>query len=560
MMKRRMPLLPFLVLLLWCVGRAGDKPICSAPTGPSQSAPGPSPTLVRFGDDKRLDQRVSLTTWAEPVEEVLARLSAESGVSLRCEGREVADQRVSVVLREQPLRRVQALLAETLGLYWRRERKAPEYRYLLFQDVKSRQEEERLLGRSRKQYEQGLRRLVDSLKLTPEEVAARRERDPMWCWWLDEPQRRRAIGFLRALSAVQWDQLMQTGHLEIHFEGLAPREQQEVLQYVEEANRRRDARDEREGTQGRRRIGDVTRPGGKIAFDVYGGVPPGPDSSLDFGVEPSWGGQHGGDGLYLAYTKEELQLLREELVPPQFQRGRRLTASTDQRRVTLRWKEKPQRWEQVLRTLVGDADVQVVSDSFLYHPWEENMGLPEASALQDRPLGEVLDRVTAPFFYLWRREGEVLLFRNRNWFLEKRHDVPERDLRRWRKHLTEGGRLELEDLSELALLTHRQLRNVEGVDIPTDTARAHREVLAFYASLSRFQREQLAQSGLQIRELEPAQAARLGTWRPSRAAGADGRLRLRREPTAVVFRLEADASEAREERVTLGVRGPRSRT
>jgi hypothetical protein len=171
-----------------------------------------------------------------------------------------------------------------------------------------------------------------------------------------------------------------------------------------------------------------------------------------------------------------------------------------------------------------------------------------------------LDRVTAPFFYLWRREGEVLLFRNRNWFLEKRHDVPERDLRRWRKHLTEGGRLELEDLSELALLTHRQLRNVEGVDIPTDTARAHREVLAFYASLSRFQREQLAQSGLQIRELEPAQAARLGTWRPSRAAGADGRLRLRREPTAVVFRLEADASEAREERVTLGVRGPRSRT
>lgn len=175
------------------------------------------------------------------------------------------------------------------------------------------------------------------------------------------------------------------------------------------------------------------------------------------------------------------------------------------------------------------------------------------------PLEEVLDRVSAPFFYLWRREGDVVLFRNRNWFLENWHSVPKRDIRRWRRRLKEGGRLELEDLADLALLTDRQLRNVEGAGIPTGTARAHREVLAFYASLRRDQREQLAERGLQVRELEPAQAARLGAWKPSQAAGADGRLWLRREKTAVVFRLEADASEAREERVTLGVRGPQSR-
>jgi hypothetical protein len=138
-------------------------------------------------------------------------------------------------------------------------------------------------------------------------------------------------------------------------------------------------------------------------------------------------------------------------------------------------------------------------------------------------------------------------------------EVPERDLGRWRRHLLEGGRLELEDLAELALLSGRQLRYVEEAGVPTDTTRSHPAVLAFYASLNPFQRQRMESVGVQVRELEPEQAERLGAWRPSRAAGADGRLRLRREETSVVFRLEADASTPWEERVMLGLKGPRLR-
>jgi hypothetical protein len=83
-------------------------------------------------DDPRLDQRNNLTAWAESLEDVLARLSRETGVKLAFAGHDIGDQRINAVLEDQPLRRGQELLAETLGLSWLRDRKAPGYRYVLY--------------------------------------------------------------------------------------------------------------------------------------------------------------------------------------------------------------------------------------------------------------------------------------------------------------------------------------------------------------------------------------------------------------------------------------------
>src|SRR5205807_1728971 len=113
------------------------------------------------------------------------------------------------------------------------------------------------------------------------------------------------------------------------------------------------------------------------------------------------------------------------------------------------------------------------------------------SALRDRPLVEVLDQITEPFFYAWRRDGDVYLFRQRNWFIEKQHNVPERDIRRWLGHLKADGRLTLADLSELALLTDRQRNHVWHRDIPTGNTSGHREVLRLYAALNSLQRGRL---------------------------------------------------------------------
>jgi hypothetical protein len=120
-----------------------------------------------------------------------------------------------------------------------------------------------------------------------------------------------------------------------------------------------------------------------------------------------------------------------------------------------------------------------------------------------------------------------------------------------------GGRLELEDLAAMARLTEAQLRRVEETRLPTRAVRGHRELLRVYGTLDEEQRALLEGPGLRVRELNSDQLEWLTQWKPSHAAGADGRLRLRRLPEAVIFSLETDAPAPREERIWLGRRGPK---
>jgi hypothetical protein len=435
--------------------------------GAGEAVRGAVAPSVRFAGDARLDQKVSLTTWAEPLEDVLAQLSHESGVQLRFEGRDVGDQRVNVRLTDQPLRRVQTLLADVLDLYWRRERQCAAYRYVLFQDLRSRKREAELRAGAGEQFEEGVRRLVASLTLAPRQIETLREQNGWWANWLSDPGRRQAIELLGRLGPSRWDRLMQTGRVELPFAGLSRADQELVRQYVQVSNQQRDRDDQEQGTPGQHHIGDVTAPGAQIAITIFGGVPAGPDSSVDFSIEPAEG-QRGGHGLGLGYTEEEHRGLREAFAPPGFEPKKRNPPPDGGPHVAVAWKQKPKRWEEVLKALAEAADLQVISDSYLYYWWEENTKLPDAAALRDRPLQEVLDQVAAPFFYGWRRDGDVYLFRNRNWFLEKAHDVPERRLRRWREHLNATSRLTPEDLAELAALSRRQLRSVNNAGIPAD--------------------------------------------------------------------------------------------
>jgi hypothetical protein len=164
----------------------------------------------------------------------------------------------------------------------------------------------------------------------------------------------------------------------------------------------------------------------------------------------------------------------------------------------------------------------------------------------------------APFFYAWRRDGDVYLFRNRNWFLEKVHNVPERDLRRWREHLTATGRLTLEGLAELAPLSLRQLRSVSNAGIPTDSVLSHGPVLWLYAALYSLQRTRLA-TGVQVRQLSASQIELLCAWKPAAVGSNEAWLRLRQERDSVVFSLDTDRTAPQEERVLLEQGGPATR-
>jgi hypothetical protein len=530
---------------------------------PAQDTPPPGAQAPnRFADDPRLDQKISLTAWSEPLEDVLSRLSRETGVQLIFEGRDVGDQRVDIVLREQPLRRVQLLLAETLDLYWRRDRKAPGYRYVLFQDVRSRKLEQELLARGSEAFGEGIRRLVGWLKLTPEEIEQLGAQGFRQTFWLTQPQRRLSIRLLGRLAPAHWEQWMQTGKVKIAYASLSSADQALVRQFVDEHNREHERWDQEHGTPARHYIGDITQPGGEIVLEFFDGAPPGPDTEYHVSAAPA-DGHGGGGGVGLAYTTEDRRRLREEFAPPGFEREKQNPPPGGGPRVTVvwkplpesTWKEQPERWEEVLKTIVGAADLQVVCDSYLYYWWEHNTLLPNASGLRSRPLAEVLDQVSEPFFYTWRRDGDVYLFRQRNWFLEKRHNVPERHLRRWRAHLVGRGRVELEDLAELAQLTDRQLSNVSNAGIPTSAARKNRELLRLYATLNPLQRQRLETTGLRLRELSARQLELLRAWKPTAPVDGDTRLGLRRQAEAVVFTLTSAGAPPQTESITL----PRAR-
>jgi hypothetical protein len=129
--------------------------------------------------------------------------------------------------------------------------------------------------------------------------------------------------------------------------------------------------------------------------------------------------------------------------------------------------------------------------------------------------------------------------------------VLERDLRRWRGHLTAHGRLTLEDLAELTLLTDRQLGLLYHTPIPTHAVHEHRELLRLYAALNPVQRARLELPGLRLGELTAPQLELLRAWKPAAAENTEARLGLRREPEAVVFTLATGAPAPQEERVPL---------
>jgi hypothetical protein len=509
---------------------------------------------ARFAGDSSLDQKLSLTAWSETLEDLLARLSHETGVQLTFEGRDVGDQRVNVVLK-QPLWRVQALLAETLDLYWRRERRRGAYRYVLFQDLRSRKREQELLALGRLRYEEGIRRNIEALKLTPSEIEELRGQNPVLARRLTEPDTRKALELLGRVPPRYWETLMQTGRVEMPYDDLAPRDQEVVREYAEIKRKLFTERDLKQGTPGKRRLGDIAQPGGRVVIHLFDGGQPTPHCEACVDLTPA-------DGTIAynffgpAYTPEEQQLLRKEFLPPRIVKEQRGALEDPGPPATVTWKPKERLpWEDVLKAVVEGAGLQIVADTYLYYGHDSYDDLPTSSAVKDRPLSEVLDRLATPFLYEWRRDGDVYLFRHRYWFHEKLHNIPERDLRRWRGHLEADGRLRLEDLMEMALLTESQLRLLFHTPIPYGPVRKNRELLQLYAALNPFQRARLETMGLRLRELNARQWELLLAWKPAAALDRDARLRLRREPEAVVFVLTSAATAPEEQSIEL----PRAR-
>jgi hypothetical protein len=96
--------------------------------------------------DNRLVRRLTLRQKAVSLAELCEVMEKETGVSLRA-SRGLADENVTVLVKDRPAREVMREVARLFGYYWSRSEREGEYRYELTQDLRSQLAEEQLRSR-----------------------------------------------------------------------------------------------------------------------------------------------------------------------------------------------------------------------------------------------------------------------------------------------------------------------------------------------------------------------------------------------------------------------------
>jgi hypothetical protein len=102
-----------------------------------------------FAGDGRLEKRVTLELAKAPLNEALAEVTRQTGVKLVALER-AADEPVALCVREQPAAEVLRQIAELLGYWWSRRGQAADWRYELYQDLRSKNEEAAILNGARR--------------------------------------------------------------------------------------------------------------------------------------------------------------------------------------------------------------------------------------------------------------------------------------------------------------------------------------------------------------------------------------------------------------------------
>lgn len=164
----------------------------------------------------------------------------------------------------------------------------------------------------------------------------------------------------------------------------------------------------------------------------------------------------------------------------------------------------------IQKALAEASKYAVVSDYFPNLIPRSGTSIPTT----ETPLREILDKIAEVFVYNWDKHGNVIEFRDRNWFKKRAAQLPEEQLETWRQELVKTGTLDIDSLAQIAQLDQEQiLANIAPDEILRNCLGAYhsaRDVLRLYATLSAGQRAALySETGLDIAVLSPEQMAML---------------------------------------------------
>ena len=169
--------------------------------------------MARFDPtDKRMDQKVTVETVSTKLEDVAKSLTEQSGVTVKAGAGtrdwKVRERRVTIQAKDVPLGQLIDQIERLLGYYVSREGKEGEWTYIIWQDKKSRDLEAEMVTaakedaarRAREVRQSALDAAEKALKLTPQEAAKLKDKDPLTAYMATSKSGR---GFAQLLSSMQ---------------------------------------------------------------------------------------------------------------------------------------------------------------------------------------------------------------------------------------------------------------------------------------------------------------------------------------------------------------------
>lgn len=485
--------------------------------------------------DKRLEQKVTIKAIGRPLGDFLADLSASTGVKMTAR-KDVADDKLVVLVKDLPLLDLQDAIKEVLHLRCTREGKNGEWEYEFWMDLKTRQEaaqwKEEEVGALRNYME----RLVEDLKLSPEELAARYEEyHPL----RQEPSNvldRVLVEVYASLSNRQADTLWQKGGLSLSKQNLSAETRSKLvaaMNWIDEWHSRTlqtipIMADTEEAVPP---FGLRTRSwtdANCIDLEIQSGFPdpgvrmycvirgtvvaqlPAMGSSTmetatiksDFGISFMASANH---------LRSELSSLIGEL-----------QTSDDKLNSTpiCIQSSKPLNIYEVLGQIAEQADINFVSDYFTYLSKKE---WSPRTLDRKATLRETLVRIIYSLVSRITQKDNTFLLSNTRWFEYREREIPERLVSRWKKIKEERG-LGLKEICEMSTLAKPQIQDLELYDLGYGTfILENYKLLSFLASLSPKQWTQaLEDNGLAISGLSGKQYDLLLDWAESDESTAAG--------------------------------------
>jgi hypothetical protein len=424
------------------------------------------------GTDPRLLLPVQLQARQLAVPEVLRSITDQTGVLLKAEG-EAADLRITAFVSRTPLSAFMTRLGTLLHLTWRRTGQNEQSSYALYPPGGDGQAVLAAKAAEWERFRVNVHRLMraasrpDALGDSPLDRAA--------LDFVSAGQSGRAAWqFLAVLPDPLIDAALHGEIVRVPFKSLSPPQQEALRRFLGAMRALRNS------SESEIQEGDV-----QLKVDRHRGD--GQHAQLALEVhQPS-----GMDEIVI------LSMVPDGAIPYHFD-SRQYVASLPP---SLDLPDSRTAWEEALARFARENRVSVLSDAF-----DVAEEVPPGT-IQPPPAGispaEALDQFCFYYDYTWNAAEPLLLFRRRDWFLERARQIPARLASHWQQVIRQGGIYSMADLAQMALLNEVQWEKLwkYAGHQARQTASENRELLLLYGALRPEQRALAHQRGLPIDHL-----------------------------------------------------------